>query len=72
MELYKVVAEASLTEALERSSLTEAIALSQIRGVVVDPACPCKEINSLAFRIEFFVQLFPRQKATKDADEVRS
>jgi hypothetical protein len=32
MELYKIVAEVSLTEALERSSLILATALSQVRG----------------------------------------
>jgi hypothetical protein len=32
MEMYKVIAEVSLKEVLERSSLTEATALSQVRS----------------------------------------
>jgi hypothetical protein len=41
--------------------------------IVVDPTCPWKETNSLAFRMEdFFVQLFPRQKPSKDSEAIRS
>jgi hypothetical protein len=40
---------------------------------VVNPACPWKEINSLAFRMEdFFVQLFPRKNSSKESEGVRS